>query len=132
MSKHQIILTVELDDSGDGDKVNVLAAIAEGAVRNAKEDYQRGSDDPEDNPRHDGYDGPFITEAEARVVPSGTFHTPHEQYRERNGYPYTLVRTIEKPDKTHDEEVLPMYEIQFEDGVHIEAWPDELKETRHE
>jgi hypothetical protein len=36
------------------------------------------------------------------------------------------LEVIDKPDKDHDEEVLPMYLIRFEDGQEIEAWPEEI------
>jgi hypothetical protein len=68
MSKHTIILEVELDDSGT-DKEGTLMAIAEGAVRNAKEDYQTEAVDEAGIPtRYDGYQGPFINEIEGFVV----------------------------------------------------------------
>jgi hypothetical protein len=44
-------------------------AIAEGAVRNAKEDYQTEAVDEAGIPtRYDGYQGPFINEIEGFVV----------------------------------------------------------------
>ena len=55
-----------------------------------------------------------------------TFQSSYEQYTERNGQRFTLVRVIEKADAKHDQEVLPMYVIRFEDGVEIEAWPEEV------
>ena len=55
-----------------------------------------------------------------------TFESPYDQYKHRNGHEFTVLRKIDKPDDTHDEEVLPMYEIQFKDGEIIEAWPEEV------
>jgi hypothetical protein len=43
-----------------------------------------------------------------------------------------VVRQITEPDATHDAEVLPMYVIRFEDGVEIEAFPDEVEVTETE
>lgn len=65
--------------------------------------------------------------AEAPTAFRAAFQTPHEQHRDRNGQPFTLVRKIEEPDATHDAEVLPMYVVRFDDGVEIEAWPDEVE-----
>jgi hypothetical protein len=60
-----------------------------------------------------------------------SFRTPYDQYRERQGQPFTILRTIDTPDDQHDEEVLPMYEIQFtNDGAVIEAWPEEIFDLR--
>lgn len=54
------------------------------------------------------------------------FTTPYDQHKGRAGEPFMHVRTIDKPDATHDAEVLPMHVIRFEDGVEIEAWPEEV------
>lgn len=54
------------------------------------------------------------------------FASPYDQYRDRVGQAFTHVRTIDQPDATHDEEVLPMHVIRFEDGTEIEAWPEEV------
>jgi hypothetical protein len=68
---------------------------------------------------------------------SPTFNGCYEQHRERHNEPFTLLRVIDAADEHHDEEVLPMYEIQFStDGVIIEAWPEEVltptSETRNQ
>lgn len=55
-----------------------------------------------------------------------TFLPSGSEYAERAGAAFTLVRKIVEPDEKHDEECLPMYVIQFDDGVEIEAWPDEV------
>jgi hypothetical protein len=54
------------------------------------------------------------------------FHTPYEQYRGFNGRRFKILRKVSKPDKLHDAEVLPMYEIKFRDGTKIEAWSEEI------
>lgn len=54
------------------------------------------------------------------------FKSPYEQYANRVGQEFELVRTITEPDATHDAEVLPMYVIRFADGEEIEAWPEEV------
>jgi hypothetical protein len=56
----------------------------------------------------------------------GKFYTRFEQYRGFNGRRFRILRKIAKPDRLHDAEVLPMYEIQFRDGTKIEAWPEEI------
>jgi len=56
----------------------------------------------------------------------GTFDTPYEQYAERKGQHYQLIRFITEPEPRFDEEVLPMAVIRFDDGTEIEAWPEEL------
>lgn len=55
-----------------------------------------------------------------------TFDSPYKQHAERNGQPFEIVKTIDKPDSEHDVAVLPMYGIRFEDGEEIEAWPEEV------
>jgi cytochrome c peroxidase len=55
-----------------------------------------------------------------------TFNAVYDQYKNRNGQSFTVIRTIDKPDATHDAEVLPMYEIQFPDGEIAQAWPEEV------
>lgn len=55
-----------------------------------------------------------------------TFKSDYEQYAERNGQRFTHVRVIDTPDDTHDREALPMHVIRFDDGVEIEAWPEEI------
>lgn len=55
-----------------------------------------------------------------------TFNTPYEQYADRQGQEFELVRAITEPDASHDAEVLPMYVIRFADGEEIEAWPEEV------
>jgi hypothetical protein len=67
MTKHKIVVSIELTDSGAQDRTQTLLAIAEGIVRNATEDY--GIQGYEDGvPQADGgYDGPFVTLAIAKV-----------------------------------------------------------------
>jgi len=54
------------------------------------------------------------------------FHSPYEQYKSRNGQEFQVIKEITVADETHDEEVLPMYVIQFDDGEQIEAYPEEI------
>jgi hypothetical protein len=54
------------------------------------------------------------------------FRTPYDQFKHRNGQFCYVVKVIDQPDKDHDEEVLPMFLIHFEDGREIDAWPEEL------
>ena len=61
------------------------------------------------------------------------FTTPFEQYREREGQRFTVLRKItqrnatEADRKEYDNEALPMYEIQFSDGFKTAAWPEEVE-----
>jgi hypothetical protein len=56
------------------------------------------------------------------------FQTPFQQYRERDGQPFTIVRKIEEPNSDYDAESLPMYVIRFNDGEVIDAWPVEVED----
>jgi hypothetical protein len=58
-----------------------------------------------------------------------TFTTPFTQFKDREGQSFKVLTVIVEPDAEHDEEVLPMYRIQFEDGEVIEAWSEEVKES---
>lgn len=55
------------------------------------------------------------------------FQSPYEQYAERNGQPFVIVRKITEPTDEIDDEVLPMYEIRFPDDATILAWPEEVE-----
>lgn len=59
------------------------------------------------------------------TTPDGYFNAVYEQYRDLDGKPFRLVRAIDQPDDTHDEDVLPMYVILI-DGREYEAWPEEI------
>lgn len=62
-----------------------------------------------------------------RVGMKGTFVSPYEQYAERNGQNYEVVKVFDEDDDEHDiSEVGVMYRIRFDDGEEIEAWPEEL------
>lgn len=55
------------------------------------------------------------------------FFSPHETVGERfaselNGKPFTVLAVIDQADAEHDEEVLPMYRIRFDDGYEVDAW----------
>lgn len=54
------------------------------------------------------------------------FSSPYEQYNNRNGQSFELIKVIDIPDENHDAEVLPMFLIRFEDGVEIEAYFEEI------
>jgi hypothetical protein len=62
-----------------------------------------------------------------------TFTTPYEQYHEREGQAFTVLRKITKRNITsaeraeYDLEVLPMYRIRFADGFVSSAWPEEVE-----
>ena len=55
-----------------------------------------------------------------------TFQSPYTQYQSRNGQMCSLIATIDKSDPDYDEEVLPMYIVEFEDGMRISAFPEEV------
>ena len=56
-----------------------------------------------------------------------TFQSPYQQYADRIGQKFSLVRTITEQDENHDQEVLPIHVIEFDDGIQIEAWPEEIE-----
>jgi len=58
------------------------------------------------------------------------FWTPFEQFAERIGQRFIVLRKITKPDVTHDPDVLPMYAIRFADGFRTDAWPEEVEVHR--
>lgn len=64
-----------------------------------------------------------------------TFTTPFEQYRDRVGQSFVVLRKITKRTATADDcreydmEVLPMYKIRFPDGHETSAWPEEVERT---
>ena len=55
------------------------------------------------------------------------FYTPFEEYRERNGQEFKLLRELS--DMERDPEVGVMWKIRFNDGVVIDAWGDEVDGT---
>jgi hypothetical protein len=60
--------------------------------------------------------------------PEGIFQSPYDQYRHRIGDHFIVLKTFTEEDENHDLEVLPMFLIRFDDGVEIEAWPEEIME----
>lgn len=62
-----------------------------------------------------------------------TFFTRTDQYRERNGQRFEVLRKITPWNMTdadreeYDTEVLPMYRIRFEDGHETSAFPEEIE-----
>jgi hypothetical protein len=67
-----------------------------------------------------------------RVGSKRVFRTnsAHIQLNKFNGSVCKIIKVYSKPDKTHDKEVLPMYEIKFFDGIIKEAFKDELYKTK--
>jgi hypothetical protein len=63
-----------------------------------------------------------------------TFTTAFEQYRDREGQAFTILRKVTKRTMTdadrleYDAECLPMYKIRFADGHETSAWPEEVEE----
>lgn len=54
-----------------------------------------------------------------------TFKTPYTDYQERNGQKFKKLRRAKRNDG-FDWESLPAWFIQFEDGVRIFAFPEEI------
>ncbi len=62
-----------------------------------------------------------------KYIKRAYFVSPYEQYHDRNGEEFEILKEISEPDSTHDAEVLPMYIIRFKrDKAVIEAWPEEI------
>lgn len=57
---------------------------------------------------------------------SPVFTATWEQYSERNGQPFTYLRPTENDGISDDHAQLHL--IQFEDGIIIAAWPEEIYE----
>lgn len=56
-----------------------------------------------------------------------TYESPYQQYKERIGQKFSLVRVIPAEEATPDYDTPePMYLIRFEDGEEIEAWEEEV------
>lgn len=53
-----------------------------------------------------------------------TFVSPYEQYKDRIGQHFEVLRPISVED--NDLECLPRWVIRFKDGAEIEAWPEEI------
>ena len=54
-----------------------------------------------------------------------TFTTPFDQYAEREGQKFVVLKELDETDGI-DLECLPMWRIQFDDGFVTEAWPEEI------
>lgn len=54
-----------------------------------------------------------------------TFQSPYQQYKEYIGLKFTINNEIENEDK---EETGPIYNITLENGISIDAWPEEIYE----
>lgn len=55
-----------------------------------------------------------------------TFRAKYDQYAEKHGQSFTVVRAITEPEDDIDAECLPMFEIQFDTGEKALAWPEEV------
>lgn len=53
------------------------------------------------------------------------FTSPYEQYADRIGQAATVVGEVDHSRLDH-EETGPLYEVRFDDGTIIEAWPEEI------
>jgi len=53
------------------------------------------------------------------------FTSPYDQYREHNGKTATLLGEVDRATIDYSE-TGPLYNIRFEDGTEIEAWPEEI------
>lgn len=51
-----------------------------------------------------------------------TFQSPYSQYKHLVGLPFDIISTV----KPKDEEVGDQYNIRFEGGQEIIAWPEEI------
>ncbi len=60
--------------------------------------------------------------------PRKVFLSPYIQYQNRNGQKFFIVRKI-SPNEYDIDDCGPMYVIKFEDGAHIDAWPEEIFEV---
>lgn len=57
------------------------------------------------------------------------FDTPYEDYQKYNGQSFEVVRRMSYVNDNIHLECLPKWIIRFEDGVEIEAWPEEICKT---
>ena len=57
-----------------------------------------------------------------------TFVSPYEQYADRVGQKFTVLRELTDEEVGDPSEVGTMYQILFEDGKEIPAWPEEVEE----
>ena len=53
------------------------------------------------------------------------FNSPYEQYKQYNGKSCDVVGKVD-PYTYNYEDVGDLYTITFEDGITIEAWPEEI------
>lgn len=65
--------------------------------------------------------------AKLLVGDTGIFRSPYDQYRDRVGQHFEIIRVITRPESDVDLENLPMYVIRFDDGDEIHAWPEEVE-----
>lgn len=72
----------------------------------------------------------FITDCYTVYEEEGfakVFWSPYDQYKNRIGQHFDVIRRIETSE--NDIEVLPMWEIKFEDGLTTLAYPEEIVMT---
>jgi len=61
------------------------------------------------------------------------FNTTDTELLRYSGKEVQIVEVIEKPDATHDEEVLPMYILNvFHNGKNVEAFASEIEKVPYE
>lgn len=56
-----------------------------------------------------------------------TFRAVFEEHAERGGQRFTVLAVVDADE--HDDEILPMVRIRFEDGTEITAHPEEVVDT---
>lgn len=55
-----------------------------------------------------------------------TFHAVYTEHKSRDGQPFEVLRAITEACEGYDSESLPMFEILFNEGIVIDAWPEEV------
>jgi hypothetical protein len=66
--------------------------------------------------------------AHLNVGDRGTYLSPYTEHKGRIGQPFTVKKYVTEPiPGEYDEEALPMYEITFEDGIELSAYPEEVE-----
>ena len=65
-------------------------------------------------------------ECESTSEVGDVFNSPYDQYKDRNGQTFVIVRKITEEEEDYDFETLPVYIIRFQDGEEITAYPEEI------
>ena len=55
-----------------------------------------------------------------------TFETSFDDYSRYNGKHFEVIRRIDNIDDDCDLDILPQWKIKFEDGIEINAYPEEI------